>query len=343
MNYVPKFQKVLNQLHREVARGQPGDRLPSVRALMTRFRVSQSAIERSVDELVRLGLVRRVRGSGMYIAGAAAPKSRLLGLYTDSEVAPHSNALFIEGVRATAEAHGFQVADFGPRNLFDNRRSVLASLDELGLAGIVAAFSSASYFQLESDQLLEAFQRLRVPIVTCLPIAALPADAVMPDHVQAFQRLGARLRHRVKGPVRFLGHNGIPSLARLHGLRLGLGPEVRLEVEMVDHFNGTSVYDRVRDLVRDDWEGNLVIGVPPDQAGVIEALRDGPWRRGSAAELSITLEEGELLPPGIVANLIRRPSRRLGATSTELLLRRIRGFRGDPMRIIVPHGLSFHR
>jgi DNA-binding LacI/PurR family transcriptional regulator len=337
MTFVPKYQRILKRLQIEVEKGALGERLPSVRALMANYEASQSTIERCLDDLVRNGLVRRKRGSGIFIDGTQ-PRSHVIGVYTDSEVSPHSNSLFLDGVRSVAEKHGFRAADFGPHNIFENPEETINSTDIIGFAGVIAATSTTSFFLMEDDQLLASFRQLRLPLVTCLPIPSIAADTVMPDHIGAFRRLGEQLRRTVKGPVKFLGHLGIPSLARLHGLRIGLGKEIQLEPELLDrHHEGA--YERVAQLIREKWRGNLVIGVQPDHAGLIESLRGGPWQKGSPHVLAITLEQGDLLPPGIVAYVELRPSFRLGAAAAELVLRRIRGYRGELRRVIVPHEL----
>ena len=214
MKFVPKYRQVFDLLIDKVNAGKSGERLPTVRAMMAEYKASQSAIERCLDELDRQGLIHRRRGSGIYIAGIPA-RSAVIGVYTDGEVAPHSNDLFLKGVRVTAENHGFQIADFGPKDKYQAQAEILATMENLGCAGIITALSTSNFFRLENESRLEFFRNLAVPLVTCLPIPSVVADSVMPDYFSAFRDLGQLLLPTLKGPIKFLGHHGIPTLARL--------------------------------------------------------------------------------------------------------------------------------
>lgn len=329
MSRPPKYQKVLELLLRLVEQSKPGDRLPSIRSMMADYNVSQSPVERSLNELTRRGLVRRERGRGIFVEGSS-PKSKMLGVYLDGEMLDHSTDLFLEGIRNWAEPRGFIAADFGPRNVFENQDEILASLGNMGFAGLIVYLSSTSFFHLESNEWLNLFKKLDLPIVTCRPIPTVDADLVMPDYFTACQQLGThlRLRNRHNDPIHFLGHLGTSSLIRLQGLRVGLGSDIQLETKLLDATK-TNAYWEVRKRISDNWEGNLVIGVPPPEGGPIEALRGGPWRKGSKYELTVVLEKDNQVPPDIEAHIIRKPSYRLGEKVAETLIRRLHGYRGE--------------
>ena len=321
---------------KKVESGSPGDRLPGMRELVKEFRASQGTIERCMDELDRIGLIRREWGRGTFIAGSE-PQGSVLGVYTDGAVSAHSNHLFLTAVREAAGREGYQVADFGLRNVYENPGEILATMEKMGFAGVIAAISTLNFLQFERESILEVFQRLRLPIVTCLPIPAIAADSIMPDNFATFRALGAYLRPRLTGPVKFLGHLGLPSLARLHGLKVGLGDAIHVGTEMFDHAEGLSAFLRAKELIAEKYEGNLIIGVPPDSPGTVAELAGAPWTEGSPFHLAVTLEDGDQLPRGVNAHIILRPSYKMGAAATEMLLRRIRGFRGEMTRKFVHH------
>lgn len=58
----------MNHLERYVVNGAPGDRLPSVRALMAELGVSPATVRQAVSQLVRAGTVDTVPGSGTFVA-----------------------------------------------------------------------------------------------------------------------------------------------------------------------------------------------------------------------------------------------------------------------------------
>jgi DNA-binding LacI/PurR family transcriptional regulator len=245
--------------------------------MMAEHKVSQAAIERCLDHLVRLGLVRRERGRGIFIDGVE-PRSNVLGIYTDGEHNPIASALFLEGVRSTVESHGFHVADFGPLNTAGGQEKAFETMVEMGFAGIIiAALSSASFFDIESNRQIAAlFRRHRLPIVTCRPFPAVEADSVMPDYYSAFQLLGAKIAELSEGPILFLGHQGMPSLARMYGVKAGLGSRTEMMVELIDASKGGGAYSRLGELIAEDFKGSLILGVPPPEAGIVSCLQ---WKR----------------------------------------------------------------
>ena len=319
----------------------PGSRLPSIRSLMADLGASQATIERCLDELERIGRVRRERGRGVFVPGARTG-TRLIGVYTDGERSPYPNALFLEGVRSVAQIAGFHVADFGPKGEFESQQSLLSAMCQMGFEGIIAALSTRAFLRIEEDKSLLGFiNDLSIPVVTTRPFAAVFADSVTPDYYPAFQTLGRHLRERSRGPILFLGHHGLPSLARLYGLQAGLGESCDLRIEMLQG-DGGGAFVRVAELKAQGWKGNLVLGVPPVEPGVVSALDQSPWNAGSEHQLAVTLEVGQRLPDGVCAHVVYRPSRKLGEVAAELLIRRISAPAGVWHHEVVAHDLLLH-
>jgi len=332
----PKYQRILAQLSRIIERKAPGTRLPTVRQLMAEYAVSQAAIERCLDELVRCGQVRRERCRGLYVDGVQ-PKTNVIGVYTDADAPSHSNSLFIDGVRAAAARLGFRAADFGPHDRFHDHAELRAALQHGLFSGIIAALSTGGLMNIENDQrLAKLLRENRVPLVSCLPVPAVRADSVTPDYFTVFEKVGRYLRRHAAGPVLFLGHQGILSLARTHGLRAGLGPGFDFRSELVESSHG-GAYGRMRELKRKGWRGSLVLGVPPDQPGEVTALQGVPWRAGSGNELVVVLEATQKLPPDVSAHVVIRPSFRMGEAAAALIVRRLRGFRGEMCQTVIRH------
>ncbi len=336
--FIPKYQYVLDRLKKQVEKGRPGDRLPTVRGMMAEHQVSQAGIERCLDVLVRMGRVRRERGRGIFIDGVQ-PRSNVIGVYTDGEQNPLSSALFLDGVRKGAESEGFQVADFGPLYASQGQEKTFQTMVDMGFAGIlIAALSSANFFDFESNKhLATLLQNHRLPVVTSRPFPAVEADSVMPDYFAAFKRLGEHLRERIDSPVLFLGHQGIPTLARLSGLRAGLGSQVEIETEMLDGFKNGGAYGRVAELIEQNWKGTLVLGVPPRDAGVVTCLEGAPWADHEGCETAIILETNQGLAPDVSAHVLVKPSFRLGEAAAKQVIKRIRGYQVEMTHITVSH------
>ena len=94
-------------------------------------------------------------------------------------------------------------------------------------------------------------------------------------------------------------------------------------------------------MIREKWEGNLIIVVPPPEGGIVEALRGGPWDKKSKYELAVIFEKDNQLPLGIEAHIIRKPSFRMGQKVTETLINRILGYRGETTYEIVHQRIHF--
>ncbi len=73
------YEQVIAAVKREVAAGrlQPGDPLPSVRALAADLLVSLITIKRAYDELEREGVIYSRQGLGAFVARAGADQVRV--------------------------------------------------------------------------------------------------------------------------------------------------------------------------------------------------------------------------------------------------------------------------
>jgi DNA-binding LacI/PurR family transcriptional regulator len=334
-----KYLEFLEQMSAIVDRLGPGSRLPPIRTLMSELGASQATIERCLDELQRQGRIRRERGRGVFAMGIER-RSNLIGIYTDGERSPYPNGLFLDGVRAAAQQAGFHVADFGPNGVFESQQVLLSTMCRMGFDGIIAALSTAGSLRIEEDrELLSFISQISVPIVTTRPLAAVFADSVTPDYYPAFHALGCHLRERSRQPVLFLGHDGLPSLARMYGLQDGLGPDCDFRFEIVPGAHGHGAFLRAAELKAQGWNGSLVVGVPPAEPGLVTVFNDGPWSADSPSQLAVTLEVGQQLPDDVHAHVVYRPSRQLGEIAAGMLLDRIHGRTGPRRHQVVPHQL----
>jgi GntR family histidine utilization transcriptional repressor len=85
----PRYQEVKVAIRDEIADGRwrPGDRVPSESALMRRHGVSRMTVNRALRELVAEGLIRRVKGSGSFVADLHPVASLLRVRPIEEEVA----------------------------------------------------------------------------------------------------------------------------------------------------------------------------------------------------------------------------------------------------------------
>ena len=74
-----KYQIVSDALLADIEGGklQPGDRLPSEDQLVSDLGFSLGTVQRALRDLVDLGVVKRVHGSGTFVSGARPPEAHL--------------------------------------------------------------------------------------------------------------------------------------------------------------------------------------------------------------------------------------------------------------------------
>lgn len=100
----PMYKTISNWLRSEILRGRfaEGDKLPSVRTLVTDFGVSHPTVLRALEELAALGYVKLVKGSGTFVADHCSelnhPKQQGLYVWHNPQptvkrsLEPHANS-----------------------------------------------------------------------------------------------------------------------------------------------------------------------------------------------------------------------------------------------------------
>jgi len=102
---IPIFEQIAGGIRGAIASGvyQPGEAVPSIRALATELLINPNTVKRAYEELERAGLLVSRRGLGMYVAegssgGGAADAARRR---TSQEV----RASFATGIRLAQGAN----------------------------------------------------------------------------------------------------------------------------------------------------------------------------------------------------------------------------------------------
>jgi len=332
--HVPKHHQIHEELVEMLDGKNSGERLPSLRALKAQYGVSQSTLERCLDLLVREGRVRRKPGSGIYVEGLKSA-SRVVGVFSDNEVSTHTNTLYLDGVRAESWKHGIQVADFGPGKLPNRTEALLEAVRQMEFGGIIIKFTAGDIFDLGANRhWLRKIKNLSIPLVICRAVPMTDTDTVSPDYYAAFKMLGEHLLRQETGNIKFVGQYEVPSFARMHGLRAGLGKAYPLDVEMTGDTK-LSVIERLEELKTQGWEGSLVLGTPFSDASLAEIFEDSPWGRTGPNSVSYVVYENQKPPSGVTGHTIVKPSHRLGVASARRLLQRMRAPNGCPAHDVV--------
>ena len=197
-----KYKALFELLRKKILGGEyrVGDALPSMRALISRYAVSKTTVQRALDELVNQGFVLRKQGCGTFIANAAS--LRKIGLIVpgvaNSEFYPKMVGEISQCLRAREYTLVYEDVNA------DGRRASW-SMIKPSVDGLVASGVSGVLFQPFPDEtsgvnrkVLAAFEHARVPVVllnrnvlstngeTC-------CDCVGIDNFDAGRRVGEHL------------------------------------------------------------------------------------------------------------------------------------------------------
>ena len=98
-NPVPVYLQIADEIRRAVAAGvyQPGEMIPSLRAMALQLVVNPNTVQRAYEELEREGLIQVRKGLGMLVTSNGVASAQ-----AHSEATVH--ATFVQGIRAAEAA-----------------------------------------------------------------------------------------------------------------------------------------------------------------------------------------------------------------------------------------------
>lgn len=98
-NTAPIFQQIAGAVRHELAAGvyEPGEMIPSIRALAVRLKINPNTIKRAYDELEREGLVESRKGLGMFVTRRGEGAAR-------AATVESVRGAFVQGIRMASAA-----------------------------------------------------------------------------------------------------------------------------------------------------------------------------------------------------------------------------------------------
>lgn len=144
---------------------QAGDRLPPVRELEQRYRVSRNTVLHALSLLEQQGYVVRKHGAGVFVRGASpsrTPAAPLLGFVGPNIYADLMLRVY-EGVEKVVRLHQMHVVMGSTSNDYHVERWQVGRMVELGCQAIVLFPCTRTESQLRQDYLKQEFTE--VPIV----------------------------------------------------------------------------------------------------------------------------------------------------------------------------------
>jgi len=209
-----KYQIVVDHVRALVGNALPrGSRLPTERELADQLRVSRVSVRRALDALVESGEVRRVQGSGTFVAGPSVekgetarsftqemhsrgsiPGSRVLSVTTRPASAELSWQLSVSPGEPLLEIRRLRTADSIPMCIeTDSLRAVLVpGLADMDLEGSLYE-TLENTFGLRLGRVRQTFNATTVDPEDAALLAVAPHSAALEVHHVAYSTDGSAI------------------------------------------------------------------------------------------------------------------------------------------------------
>jgi len=205
-----KIKEIENWVDEAIAKGAPGERLPTMKALMREFRVGQKIIQAAIQPHIDSGQLVSQRGLGLMITGGGGPApgkaawdGDLLVLRRTSESTIAAN--LIRGLERAMNQEGLSLLQIG----YTDQSQALEALSSLGKFKVCLL---QSHFERQSIDFLYALRRhARHIVVDGAHITGIDIDSIGTDWRGALLFAFHRLRE--------LGHRDIAFLTSGHSAR----------------------------------------------------------------------------------------------------------------------------
>lgn len=239
-----KYRQLVEVLKAGIREGKyaSGQRIPSVRALIRRFKMSSVTVQHSLDELSRQGFLVRRPGSGTFVTRQGA--SRKIGLIVPGVAYSEFFSIIVGEITKLATANGYMVL-LGDMSSSDVRKR--AKVARKFAADLVSESVTGVIYQ--PFEFIEDADRLNEEIVSVLDDAGIPVvlldydikppperskfDVVGINNMDAGYRLGNHLLDAGAKSIHFLIRpNSSPSIRnRMRGVRTAVHASSRAQCD----------------------------------------------------------------------------------------------------------------
>ncbi|RDU22620.1 GntR family transcriptional regulator [Anaerosacchariphilus polymeriproducens] len=211
-NNTPKYLEIVNFIKEKIESKElkPGQKIYSENELSKIFKLSRQTVRHSISVLEKEGIVRKVQGSGTYVADNRLTnlenKTRIavITTYVDSYIFPRT----IKGIENYLFEKGFSVQIAFTNNVFAREKIILEDiLNRNDVAGIIAEPTKSGLPNLNEDLISEITSR-HIPVVF---INSYYADSKLP-HVSINDKEAGR---KATEYLISMGHRKIGAILKL--------------------------------------------------------------------------------------------------------------------------------
>ena len=201
-----KYRTLVESLKTEILGGRYGAKspFPSVRALITRFGLSKTTVQRALDELFHQGLISRKQGRGTFVTGAAS--SGKIGLIVPGVAYSEFFPVIVSEINRLGHEAGYQVV-IGEVCYSANAAARACQAKALARQYVSDRVAGVIFQPLEllpnasrlNEEILSLFAKARIPVVLIdadvVPSPARSAwDIVGINNIAAGRQMAAHLQ-----------------------------------------------------------------------------------------------------------------------------------------------------
>ena len=165
-----KYRVLLETLKKEILAGAFASNkpLPSVRALIRRFKMSDRTVRHALDELFAQGLISRKQGRGTFVKSAAA--SRKIGLIVPGVACTDFFQPIVSEINQLARANDYtllfaEVFSMDRDERIHQVRELAAEFIKKRVAGVIYEPLAEPGGKAANEHILSVFRRARIPVV----------------------------------------------------------------------------------------------------------------------------------------------------------------------------------
>jgi DNA-binding LacI/PurR family transcriptional regulator len=349
---IPLYHQLETALLKLIAdqRLGPGALFPSEPRLATDFGVTRPTVRQALDRLVRVGVLRRERGRGTFVANPPATPGQQLAAGAIKVIMPSLGELIhlrvLAGIVDEAHAQQLQVVLTHSDNSYRAQERELAS--SASLAGVLLWPVS----EQGPNHALAPLRAAQVPVVFVDRYLDARSDRVVIDDQAGAYQAATHLLHLGHRRIAFV-HGEAASLSsvqlRLRGYRRALRDHgVESDRRLVCGL-GTTTVPPDADAVRGAMDRLLTLPQPPSAAlGVNDVIAVALLRELERREIRIPLDFSvvgfdalEQPGDGRVLTSVHRATEEMGRHATRLLAGLIRdeATADRPQAIVLPTSL----
>lgn len=342
-----RYNKIIFLLKSKISKLDVGEKLPPIRQLMEEFDVSQSPLDNALRILEKDGIVRKVRGSGIYVAPHEGKSvTGMIGLVA-GERSDNFSPYVVKAFEEKISQAGYQLLYCNSHTELAKEIATLTSLNGK-IDGMVLFPYSLNAYNPEYLKYFSMFsKKFPVPIFTLnMPLRGVQSTLVDFDNFGCFHDIIDRINWgEDKVNVVFGGNmSSAANLQRLVGLKAKLQQlekNIRLICFNTDPAH-SNVLSNLESSCKKSYSGKWIffIANPPALPSFINFIYKRNIRVPEDALIISVMEEDDPEPADISVVSVIKSNRTMGHKAAVLLVESIASNNRNIPDCLIPFELS---